>query len=289
MLDGIMARFSDVDAFLAVADVGSFRGAAQRLDVTRSTVSRAVARLEDHLGTALFLRDTASVRLTDAGAAYKRGARRAAVALTEAESAARSVSGEISGRIRVTAPPAFGPRWLTKIAAKFLADHPDVAVELVLTDRLVNPILDEVDIAVRTGKLADSDLKSRRLASLEMVAVATPDVAAKIAGKQVVPSVAIARADGSIWRYEGAPVDLQQRLVVDDYLALRDALLRGVGVGVISNILIQEELAAGTLVRVMPKWKLGGGRLWAVYPGRGTTPAKLRRMLDYLVDGFADA
>ena len=290
MLALVMARFTDVDVFLAVAEAASFRGAATRLEITRSTVSRAIARLEAHLGTTLLLRDNASVRLTDAGAAYRAWARRAATALTEAERAARSVSGEVSGTIRLTAVPAFGPVAIMPIVAEFMAQHPDVVVDVLLTDRMVNPILDDVDIAVRLGqRLADSELKSRKLADLDVLAVASPELAASLDGLSVVPSVEFVPEHGHMWRYEGAPALVQPRLKVNDYLSVLAALEAGAGVGVVSRVLAADALAAGRLVQIWPEWKLPGGKVWAVYPARGRVPLKIRLMLDALRAGFGGA
>ncbi len=284
-----MARFTDVDVFLAVAEAGSFRGAAGRLDVSKSTVSRAITRLEKHLGSPMFMRDTTSVRLTDAGVAYRRGACRAAAALTQAEAAAREVTGEVTGVLTLTAPPALGPGTLAGVIADFLARHPELRIELVLTDRIVNPILDGVDIAIRTGRrLTDSSLKSRRLADVRIIAVAAPGVAAKIAERPAtVPTVVFVHGTAAVHRYPLPPVPLQERLHVDDYLTLKDAAVHGVGVAVISDLLVRDELADGTLVRVLERWKLPTARVWAVYPSHGKLSAKTEGMLRALKEGFA--
>jgi len=279
-----MARFDDVDVFLAVADAGSFRAAATRLEVTRSTVSRAVARLEAHLGTALFLRDTAAVRITEAGAAYRRGARRAALALTRAEQDARDLVGGLTGTVRLSAPPAFGPGSLVPAVAAFLDAHPGIQVDCVFTDRLINPILDGIDLAVRTGpRLADSDLKSRKLGDLRLLAVASPALAASLPEEGPLPAVAMRRPDGEVMHYPGAPRLLQSRLVVDDYLAARDAAVSGVGVAVLSDLLVADEIARGALVPVLPQWTLPTGKVWAVYAARGRLPARTRSLLDALI------
>ncbi len=283
-----MARFSDVDVFLAVATVGSFRGAATQLGVSKSTVSRAIARLEEHLGTALVLRDTTSLSLTDSGVAYKRGACKAAAALAQAETAAREVMGEVSGVLRITAPPALGPGTVARVVAQFLARHPDLRIELTLTDRVVNPILDGVDIAIRTGRrLTDSDLKSRKLADVRIIAVAAPEVAKFVANKPTtVPTAVLVQGKATRHRYPSPPIPLQERLHVDDYLALRDAAVLGVGVVVISDLLVRDELADRRLVQVFERWKLPTGHVWAVYPSRGKLPAKTEGMLRALADGF---
>lgn len=283
-----MARFTDVDVFLAVAAVGSFRGASQRLRVSKSTVSRAIARLEAHLGTPLFMRDTTSVHLTDAGVTYRRGACRAAAALAEAEAAAREVSGEVRGVLRLTAPPALGPGTLSRVLADFLEQYPALRIELNLTDRVVNPILDGVDIAIRTGsRLVDSDLKSRRLAQVHLWAVASPAVAKRIESQpSSVPAAVFARNGTVVHRYDTPPIPLQERMQVTDYMALREAAIEGVGVVVISDLLVREHVQDGRLVRVFARWKLPQGHVWAVYPSRGKPAVKTEAMLQALARGY---
>ncbi|EDM76161.1 transcriptional regulator, LysR family protein [Plesiocystis pacifica SIR-1] len=174
------------------------------------------------------------------------------------------------------------------MVAAFMARHPDVVVDVLLTDRMVNPILDDVDIAVRLGqRLADSELKSRKLADLQVVAVASPELAATLDELEVVPSVVFTPEHGHAWRYQDGPALLQARLVVNDYLSVIAALEAGVGVGVVSSVLAAEPLAAGRLVQVWPEWKLPKGKVWAVYPARGRVPLKIRLMLDALREGFA--
>ncbi|MBX2802918.1 MAG: LysR family transcriptional regulator [Myxococcales bacterium] len=283
-----MARFSDVDVFLAVVEAGSFRGAVASLGVTRSTVSRAIQRLEDHLAASLFLRDTHSVRLTDAGAAYHQHASRAQVALAEAERAVASTTGEVEGLLRISGTPALGPAMLAPACASFLGLHPKVSIELSLTDRLVNPLQEDVDLAVRTGsRLSDSELTSRRLTSASLIAVATPELAAVLDVRAQVPFVEFLPLGLS--RYGEPSVPLHVRLRVDDYLSVVQAVLQGAGVGVTSELLVAEHLQTGRLVRVLPDWALPEARFWAVYPKARVQPVKLRAFVDHLATSVARA
>jgi len=285
-----MARFPDVDVFLAVAEVGSFRGAAAQLSVTRSTVSRAIARLEEHLGTALFLRDQAHVKLTDAGVAYRRGAKRAAVALAEAERAARASRSDVSGTFRISASPGLYPGTVASVIAQFAQAYPDVQVDLVLTERVVHPIADDVEVAIRTGqRLQDSDLRSRKLADVPLVAVATPAVAEALPTAAEVPFLLFCREDRTAVSLPDAPVVLRPRFRSNDHQSLMQAARDGLGVAIASASSVADDVAAGRLVQVLTDWKLPRGKLWAVYPGAGRPTMKVRRFLDALVEGFAQA
>jgi len=239
------------------------------------------------LGTRLFLRDQANVRLTDAGLAYRRGARRAAAALSDAERSAQAAAGGVAGTLRISAPPALFPGLLSRIVSDFLKEHPGVMVDMVLTDRMVNPILDNVDLAIRTGtRLADSDLRSRRLADVNLIAVCSPELAEQLLELDVVPSVEFVRQDRTAIDFPSCPVLRSPRLRTNGYLTLVDAIRQGVGMGVVPRSIVARDLAEGRLVQVLPEWKLPTGRVWAVYPSRGQLPQKIRRMLDALADGW---
>jgi len=282
-----MPRFSDVDLFLAVVDSGSFRGAAARLEVTRSTVSRGVQRLEGHLGAPLFLRDTRTTRLTDAGTQYHRHAKRAARCLSQAERAVADTSQAIEGVLRVSSTMGIVAACLQEMFSVFLRQHPGTSLQLSVTNRLVNPLLENVDLAIRAGeRLADSDLKSRRLLRSKMVLVGTPEVAAIIDRGDPVPAVVFDRPGGSPFM-SPAPVPLNIRLRIDEYAGVAQAIRDGLGAGVVSEAFHRRELADGSLVRVLPDWPLGDVSYWAVYPSAGRVPARLRALLDHLTESMA--
>jgi len=173
-------------------------------------------------------------------------------------------------------------------ASKLSDQSFNLATRLTLsTDRMVNPILDNVDLAIRTGtRLADSDLRSRRLADVNLIAVCSPELAEQLLELDVVPSVEFVRQDRTAIDFPSCPVLRSPRLRTNGYLTLVDAIRQGVGMGVVPRSIVARDLAEGRLVQVLPEWKLPTGRVWAVYPSRGQLPQKIRRMLDALADGW---
>lgn len=284
-----MPRFSDVDVFVAVANSRSLRRAAEELQVTKSTVSRALQRLEDHLGASLVVRDQRSMRLTEAGVAYQQFAEAAYRSLTEGEQAVATLADGVVGTLRVSAPPALGQALLARLCGEFLQNYPDVSIDLALTDRLVSLSGEPFDLVVRAGaRLSDSDFKVRRMARTPIVAVAAKSVAASLERGARVPLVESAYPGRDPGDIPAPPVLMPSRFRVDDYLALKEALLAGHGVGVLSELLVFRELRDGRLSRVLADWQLPTASYWALFPGGGPIPTKTRVLLDYLVDGFTE-
>lgn len=274
-----MTRFSDVDVFVTVAKARSFRAAATTLGVSKSTVSRAIERLEAHVDAALIVRDRRGHRLTEAGESYLRHAEEAFRALTHGERAVAALGTSLDGTIRISAPPALGCLLVREVASEFLQRYPQVTLELALTDEIVSMGTEPIDLAVRAGaRLVRSNQKARRLARTPFVAVATPEVAASLDAS--VPLIEVRH--GSARRRKGA-----LRLSVDDYAMAKTAVLEGIGVAVISKLLVVRELRERRLVRVFPTWKLPTANYWAVIPGGGSPAPRIRTFLDHLRSGFA--
>ena len=285
-------RFTDVDIFLAVAERGSFRAEADALEVTRSTVSRGVQRLEEHLGTTLLLRDSQSLRLTDAGRLYQERAKRAAQALTEGERAVAGLAERVGGVLRVSAAPALGQTVVGRAVAELLAMHPGLRVDLQITDRLVDPVSEAVDVAVRAGERREgAELRGRLLARVEIIAAATPEVARQLEAESdlttAVPSV-VFTPHAELFEEGSAPRRFVPRLAVDDLLTVRRALVEGAGVGVVPSFLLASDLVAGRLVRVLPGWDLPTAAYWAVYSASGRPGPNIRAFVDHLAARLAD-
>ncbi len=166
-------RLDAMHAFVAVCDAEGFAAAARRLDLSPSAVTRLVAGLEERLGTRLLHRTTRSIRLTDSGARFLERARRVLADVEEAELAARDAQAP-RGRLTVAAPLLFGRMHVRPLLSQFLATHPLVSAELLLSDRYVNLVEDGIDVAIRIGDLPDSGLIARRLGQTRRVLVATP-------------------------------------------------------------------------------------------------------------------
>ena len=169
-----MSLFDDMAVFVRAVEAESFSGAAQRLGVAKSVVSRRMASLEGRLGTSLFHRTTRRLSLTETGHAYYERARRILADVAEAEDVARRLQSELRGKLKVAAPMSFGSMHLSPAIAGFLVVRPQLEIELDLNDRRVDLVSEGHDLAIRIGKLPDSSLIVRRLAPCRHMVCASP-------------------------------------------------------------------------------------------------------------------
>lgn len=260
----------DVEVFLAVLEHGSFTAAAAALSTTASVLSRAVARLEARLGQQLMRRTTRRISLTDAGRRYLEQAREAFDLLQAAEREALSKSAALSGRVRISAPTTFGHFRLPALLKPFLTRHPEVQLELNITNRNVDLVAEGFDMAIRLGQLPDSGLVARKLEDAELRLVAAPDYL-KRAGKPkkledlekhiCLPFVMPRTGKHGAWSFHvrGEEVEWQPNSVLavsDDVLGTVSLAEQGIGICQTYDFIVHERLASGTLVELLPQ--LGG-------------------------------
>ncbi|MGB5166563.1 MAG: LysR family transcriptional regulator, partial [Woeseiaceae bacterium] len=169
-----MDKFEDIQAFVAVVEAGTFTAAADRLDTAKSAVSRRVSALEERLGVQLLRRTTRVLNLTETGRAFYEHAKRILSDLEEAEAAVQQEHGELRGTLRVALPLSFGVRHMCGPIATFGKLHPQVQFDLDLNDRRVDLIEENMDVALRIGRLSDSSLIARRLFDAHSVVCASP-------------------------------------------------------------------------------------------------------------------
>ena len=279
--------------FTKVVETGGFTAASKALGVPKSTVSRRVAVLERRLGATLLHRTTRRVRLTDAGAAYYERCSRMIAELDAAETVISELESEPRGKLRVTAPMDMGAAVLGGLAIDFLNRYPEIDLDLVLLDRIVNLIEEGIDVAVRPTLLGDSNVVARKIARLRVFVCASPDYVAR-QGAPATPDElkdhpCITRSGPALsrsWPFRGpdGPIDVQvsPRLAVDDYTIVRDATVAGLGVAFIPWVHCRHELESGRLVTVLDDYELRGSSIYAVYPKGRSTSAKVRAFLDFL-------
>ena len=232
-----------VIAFLEVAERESFRGAARALGIPKSTLSQRVATLEEALGVILLSRTTRSVKLTDIGASYRREVAPAIAALREAENVISKLGGSPSGRLRLTAPLELGNMVLIDALPIYAARHPDVKLDVELTDRRVSVVDEGFDVAIRVGPLTDSSLVARKLgAPLAMRVCASPAYLKK-AGTPKTPSALAAHRclvmssaqAPSAWRFrngrKNVTVSIAPHLAVNSYAVLTALAVSGADIG----------------------------------------------------------
>jgi DNA-binding transcriptional LysR family regulator len=181
-----MDRMAAMQAFVLVVDTGSFSAAARRLNVGQPAVSKLVAQLEERLGVKLLVRTTRGLTATEAGLNYYERARRSIEEADEAELAARGAGSGLTGKLRICAAVTFARIHLMPRIPEFLACHPDLEMEVVLDDRNVDLVQEGIDVALRMGRLADSTLTARRIASGRQAVVGTSAYFAR-AGEPIAP------------------------------------------------------------------------------------------------------
>jgi DNA-binding transcriptional LysR family regulator len=288
-----MDRLAAMEAFVLVVDSGSFSAAARRLNVGQPAVSKLVAQLEDRLGVKLLVRTTRGLTATEAGLNYYERARRSIEEAEEAELAARSAGSGLAGKLRVSAAVTFASIHLMPRLPEFLARHPDLELEVVLDDRNVDLVQEGIDVALRMGRLPDSTLAARRIASGRHAVLGTPAYFAR-AGEPTAPGHLTAleaviysqRGGGAVWSFRRDGVDLtvtlKGRLRVTAAEGVRAAVLANAGIVIASEWMFTPEIADGTVKAVLLEWELPAIDLWAVYPAGRTATAKARTFTSFV-------
>lgn len=281
----------ELAVFAAVAETAGFSAAARRLGVSKAMVSVAVARLEERLGVRLLRRTTRRLSLTEAGAAALPHMQRALAAVKDAEEAATVTLISPRGRLRVNAPFSFGLLHVVPALSLFASKYPDVRVDLVLDDRVLDLIEGGFDVAIRVGTLPDSSLLGQRIGRSRNVIVAHPDYLAR-AGEPRRPRDLAEHAalvyslspTGARWTLSRGKrtetVRVSGPLEVNSSLALHSALHQGLGLARVPWFVVGEDLAKGRLVHVLPEWSLAEQGIHALTTG--TAPRKVRVFIDFL-------
>ena len=293
-----MDRFVELSALVRTVDRGSQAAAARELGITPAMVGRYIQGLEDRLGTRLLNRTTARQSLTEAGAAFYARASSILEQLEEADTLASDRQAEPRGTLRVNAPMSFGTRHLASAVAEFCDRYPGVRVELVLNDRMVDLIDEGYDVAVRIGRLADSALVARRLATCRLAVCASPGYLAR-RGRPSAPAdlrghncLLYAYAGHGAWPFLGEhgeeEVRLSGNLIANNGDALLASALAGQGVIMQPTFIVADALRQGRLERLLPGWRLADLGVYAVYPSTRHLSPKVRSFVDFLAGLYRD-
>jgi DNA-binding transcriptional LysR family regulator len=278
---------------VALVRAGSFTAAAETLGMTKAMVSQHVARLERELGVTLLLRSTRRMTLTEAGSAFHAACVRI---LAEAEAAIEQVGRgqeKPSGTLRLTATSDYGTPVVAPALAQFMRLHPQLQVDLVLTDHVSDLIAERFDLAIRMGRLRDSDLRSARLGAFRQLMVASPAYLTRHAEPRTLSDlaahdwVALTLLSSPLrWTFhapDGSRRTVRMRAVAqaNNVAAAHALVLHGAGVSVLPDYLVTDDVREGRLVVLLAQYTLPECGIHAVYPGR-QAPAKVRAFIDYL-------
>lgn len=288
-----MERSGEMEVFARVVQEGGFSAAARTLDLTPSAVSKLIARLEARLGVRLLVRTTRALSLTDEGEAYHRAAMRVLHEMNQAEQQASG--GAVRGRLRVSASVPFGTMFVAPAVTRFLAQHPQVTVDLSLTDDVVDLLAQRTDVAIRTGTLPDSALVARRLGQSRLVVCASPDYLARYGVPRRPEDLAdhdcltfnFRRAPAA-WpfRRDGDMIEqpVSGSLQLNNGETMRQMALAGAGVARLGLFHVAEHIAAGRLVALLEADNPGDlENISAIYVGGGMVPHRVRMFIDHLV------
>lgn len=282
----------ELQTFVEVADAGGISPAALRLGVSKSIVSRRLARLEAELGVQLLARSTRGAGLTEAGTAFRDHAARACAEIDTARETFLP-AGELLGRLRIAAPLSFGPTHFASVLAEMARRHPRLQLQTCYSDRFVDLIAEGFDCAIRVGNLQDSNLLARRVGPIRGRLVASPDYI-KAHGSPGTPEELLAHQalmqGTESWQFmdDGKVVTVhpQGRFKADNGAALVAAAVAGLGIAQLPDGLTHEHVASGALVPVMTRYPLPPAGIYVVRPPSPHPARKVRVLTELLIECF---
>ena len=295
-----MDRLDAMSVIIAVTETGSFSAASRKLGTPVATVSRRVSELETRLKAELFQRSSRKMMLTDAGRSYIEACKRIIEQVDDAE---RQVSGEYripKGDLAVTAPWGLGHMHLLPIAVEFLKAYPEIALRLVLTDRVVNTVEENIDVSIRIGTLPDSSMIATRIGSIRFVVCASPAYFAE-RGSPTKPSdlgdhdciTVDSVATPATWKFaqgnRAIVTPIRSRLCVDTSEAAIQAAIAGAGLARVMSYKMEAARRSGALVLLLENFEKDPLPVHILYAERKPMPLKLRVFLDWIGPIFAEA
>jgi DNA-binding transcriptional LysR family regulator len=293
-------RLPDLEAwaiFACVVEHRSFSAAADAIGVSKATVSKAIARLEKHLGTSLFHRTSRKLTLTESGKGLAEHAQRILAEAQCAEEAARDSATLPAGLVRVAAPMTFGMAYLAPVIAEFLAANPGIQIDLHLSDARVDIVADGFDIALRIANLPDSSLRARRLCGITVHVVGSPAYF-EAHGRPTHPAqladhacLGYTNAPDGVWRFTGpggeeSAVRPSGPLMTNSGDAMLPALRAGLGIARLPGFIVDDAIAAGELETILADWAPPAIALNLLTPPSPLRPARVEALIAFLADRF---
>lgn len=285
--------------FAQVVDSRSFSAAAARLGLSKSAVSKQIAKLEDRLGARLLNRTTRTLSPTDAGQDFYERCIRVAREVEEAERAITHLSAEPRGLLRLNAPASFGREYLAPLVPEMLARWPELRIEALFEDRFVDVVAEGFDLVIRITRLQDSSLVARRIASCRRVVCAAPAYLERH-GVPRIPADLLQHdcilysyaTDQNEWEFVGPDgrletVRVDGRLRANSGEVTLAALRAGAGLALSPDFIVGPEIAAGRLVPLLTEYENPFGAIYAVWPHNRNLAPKVRAVVDFLVERFA--
>lgn len=293
-----MDRLQSMRVFSKVVEHGSFAKAAIALDMSNTVVTRNLADLEAHLGTRLLNRTTRKLSLTETGTAYLERVRQILVDIDDADAQASNQSREASGTLRIYCHPGFGRSQLALLLPLYAKAMPNVVLDVTISDHSVDLVEEGFDVGFFLGlQKFDSSMIARRLATSQVVLLASPDYLARH-GTPSTPAEISGHSCLNFafdqlrnhwpvqWQNEHVNVPIVSRMVSNDGAVLRQAALAGMGIMIRSSFSLEDDLSSGRLVQLLQGHHLGQMSVNMVYPSRRLMSCKMRSFVDFISKQF---
>ncbi|MEL1265811.1 LysR family transcriptional regulator [Pseudoxanthomonas putridarboris] len=282
----------DLRTFVEVADAGGVSPAARRLGVSKSIVSRRLARVEAELGVQLLARTTRGAALTEAGVTFRDHAARACAEIDVARETILP-TGELRGRLRIAAPLSFGPTHFAPVLAQLAKRHPRLGIHTSYSDRFVDLIAEGFDCAIRVGYLQESNLIARRVGPIRGKLVASPDYIAAHGAPETPEEIIAHEAlmqGTETWQFmngnETVTVHPRGRFKADDATALASAAVAGLGIAWLPDGITDEYVVAGALVPIMTRYPPPTAGIYVVRPSSPHPSPKVQALTELLIECF---
>ncbi|TAV49488.1 LysR family transcriptional regulator [Rhizobium leguminosarum] len=294
-------NLNDILIFMAVVDAGSFIAGGQTMGLSRSAAGKAVIRLEDRLGARLLNRTTRTLSLTDEGRMFYERGLHILASVDEAEASVAGQNSTLRGVLRLTVSDAFGRLIVLPLLEKYLRAWPEVQVEVSFTDRPADIVEEGFDLAIQVGATeTDTRLVSRVIATYKARLCASPSYLAERGEPRDIDDLAVhdclifaGRNQRQGWRFRGEggswiKAQGHSRLRLDSGEAIRDAALAGLGIALLPDFLVADDLVAGRLRHVLPGLETDDAKIVALYPDKRLLEPRVRRFIDLVVEELGD-
>jgi len=289
-----MFNWEGISEFVAVAETASFTDGAKRLGVSTAHVSRQVSALESRLAVKLFYRTTRKVTITETGQIYYNHCRQVLDGLDEAERAITNLHQTPRGRLNITAPVTYGERMIAPLINDFLTLYPELEVNMVFTNQILDLVSENYDLAIRLGELKDSAMMAGQLATRTQYVCASPDYLAAQGEPHTLSELEQYNClQGTLdyWRFAEAKTPKHIRVTGNIHYnsgsALVDAALKGIGIVQLPDYYVSHLIDSGRLLPLLERFRAPDEGIWAIYPHNRQLSPKVRLLIDYLRKGLS--
>jgi DNA-binding transcriptional LysR family regulator len=283
--------------FSRVVEAGSFSAAALRLGIAKSAVSKHVSLLEKSIGARLLNRTTRGLSLTDVGETYYESCNRIIEAAEAAQQYSAMLQDEPHGTLRIASPASFGVEHIAPLLNSFLALHPSLKAELLLDDRVIDMVQENIDVAIRVGWLPDSSFRARKLRNAQRLLCASPAYLERMGTPRTADD--LMQHEWVIFTLLPTPyhcelkrknrsrtIHVKGRIKTNSASAARKLALEGAGITLLTDFLLSEEIKKGNLVQLLPDYEITSAGIYAVYQHQQHQQAKIRHFIDYLAENL---